>query len=144
MADPVAGRVANSGEALSIVFQRFHTLLFKVKLQVNGARQGRIAILLQGALQVYTGPRYIEGESCLSASVRAERGIMAGCPFAVGLSKLALHPVMQKLRRHPALSHLDLFVDDAGYDVEHNQRNVQAMHTESGRRFKAQFKLICQ
>ena len=44
---------------------------------------------------------------------------MAGCPYAVGLSKLALHPVMKELWSNPALTHLDLFVDDSGYDVEH-------------------------
>ena len=101
------------------------------------------AVLLQGALQVYTGPRYIQGESCLSAPVRAERGIMAGCPFAVGLGKLALHPVMQELWRHPALSHLDLFVDDSGYDVEH--RNPEKCASNAYRIWKevqAQFKKI--
>ena len=58
------------------------------RLITQASCHGFPAVLLQGALQVYTGPRYIQGESCLSAPVRAERGIMAGCPFAVGLSKL--------------------------------------------------------
>ena len=43
---------------------------------------------------------------------------MAGCPFALGLSKLAMHPVMQVLWNMPELCHLDLYIDDSGYDVE--------------------------
>ena len=108
------------GITLLLDLKEFYKQVDLDSLIMQASCHGFPAVLLQGALQVYTGPRYIQGESCLSAPVRAERGIMAGCPFAVGLSKLALHPVMQELWSHPALSHLDLFVDDSGYDVEHH------------------------
>ena len=68
---------------------------------------------------------------------------MAGCPFAVGLSKLALHPVMNELWRHPALSHLDLFVDDSGYDVEHHNPEKCASNAyRIWKEVQAQFKKI--
>ena len=112
-------KARNIGITLLLDLKEFyeHVDLHQLANQAN--KHGFPAVLLQGALQVYTGPRYIQGEACLSAPIRAERGIMASCPYAVGLSKLALHPVMHELWRNPALQNLDLFVDDSGYDVEH-------------------------
>ena len=131
------------GITLLLDLKEFYEHVDLNSLITQASCHGFPAVLLQGALQVYTGPRYIQGESCLSAPVRAERGIMAGCPFAVGLSKLALHPVMQELWRHPALSHLDLFVDDSGYDVEHHSPEKCASNAyRIWKEVQAQFKKI--
>ena len=68
---------------------------------------------------------------------------MAGCPYAVGLSKLALHPVMKELWSNPALTHLDLFVDDSGYDVEHhNPEKCASNACKIWQEVQAQFKKI--
>ena len=131
------------GITLLLDLKEFYEHVDLDSLITQASCHGFPAVLLQGALQVYIGPRYIQGESCLSAPVRAERGIMAGCPFAVGLSKLALHPVMQELWRHPALSHLDLFVDDSGYDVEHHNPEKCASNAyRIWKEVQAQFKKI--
>ena len=68
---------------------------------------------------------------------------MAGCPYAVGLSKLALRPVTKELWSKPALKNLDLFVDDFGYDVEHrNPEKCASNAYKIWRDVQAQFQKI--
>ena len=49
------------------------------------------ATLLNIALQVYRGARILEAASCQSPPAYPTQGVVAGCPIAPCLSKLALH-----------------------------------------------------
>ncbi|CAE7600840.1 unnamed protein product [Symbiodinium sp. CCMP2592] len=75
-------------------------------------------IVLHHCIQLYTHSRYICTEGVLASPVRPTRGVIAGCPFAPGLSKLVLHPVMNVLHHCPSLHNCDLYIDDSSFDVE--------------------------
>ena len=75
-------------------------------------------LILHFCVALYTHSRYICTEDTLVAPVSPTRGIVAGCPFAPGLSKLVMHPVMKQLSANPSLGHCDLFVDDSSFDME--------------------------
>ena len=54
----------------------------------------------------------------LSAPIRCTQGIIAGCPFAPGLSKLMIHPIIQPMWNKKGIRHIDVWLDDIGIDVE--------------------------
>ncbi|CAE7252271.1 unnamed protein product, partial [Symbiodinium sp. CCMP2456] len=77
-------------------------------------------LILHHCIALYTHSRYICTEDTLAAPVQPTRGIIAGCPFAPGLSKLVMHPVMEPIHANPSLGHCDLYSDDSSFDVEGN------------------------
>ena len=56
----------------------------------------------------------------------ATKGILAGCPLAPGLSKLVMHDVVEPIWRGPSSCHVDLYIDDTGFDVVHENPQVCA------------------
>jgi hypothetical protein len=76
-------------------------------------------LLLCLATQLYRGSRYIDGEGSLSPPVRAERGLMAGCPLAPILAKLAIHKPMALVTSETCVSNSDTWIDDISLDVFH-------------------------
>ena len=75
-------------------------------------------LILHFCVALYMHSRYICTEDTLAAPVAPTRGIVAGCPFAPGLSKLVMHPVMEALSADSNLSHCDLYIDDSSFDME--------------------------
>ena len=74
-------------------------------------------LLLHGAMHIYRGKRHLCAENMLSAPLVATKGIVAGCPLAPGLSKLIMHEVVEPIWRGPPKCHVDLYIDDTGFDV---------------------------
>ncbi len=107
-----------SGVTLLLDLEAFYENIQHERLMAQGIQQGFPSIILNAAMDVYQGPRYIEGEGALSAPVRSTKGIIAGCPFAPGLSKLILQPVIQPLWEQSCVRHIDVWLDDVGIDVE--------------------------
>ena len=66
-------------------------------------------LLLWGALCAYRGPR-------LAPPAFASRGVLAGCPIAVALSKVALWPACRSALNQPAVDTADTWVDDLSVD----------------------------
>ena len=98
--------------------EAFYENIQQDKVIEQGIQQGFPPIILNAAMDIYQGPRYIEGEGALSAPVRSTKGIIAGCPFAPGLSKLILHPVIEPLWQQSSVRHIDVWLDDIGIDIE--------------------------
>ena len=107
-----------SGVTLLLDLEAFYENIQQDKVIEQGIQQGFPPIILNAAMDIYQGPRYIEGEGALSAPVRSTKGIIAGCPFAPGLSKLILHPVIEPLWQQSSVRHIDVWLDDIGIDIE--------------------------
>ncbi|CAE7388393.1 unnamed protein product, partial [Symbiodinium microadriaticum] len=75
------------------------------------------ATLLNVAIQVYRGARVLVADSSLSPATFSHRGVVAGCPIAPSLSKLALHEPCERLSATGLITNLDTWIDDISIDV---------------------------
>ena len=75
------------------------------------------ATLLNVAIQVYRGARVLVADSGLSPATFSHRGVVAGCPIAPSLSKLALHEPCERLSATGLITNLDTWIDDISIDV---------------------------
>ena len=73
-------------------------------------------LLLWGALCAYRGPRFLFADGLIAPPAFARRGVLAGCPIAVALSKVALWPACNKVLNQPAVATADTWVDDLSVD----------------------------
>ena len=73
-------------------------------------------LLLWGALCAYRGPRLLTADGLVAPPAYASRGVLAGCPIAVALSKVALWPACQATLNQPAVNTADTWVDDLSVD----------------------------
>ena len=83
-------------------------------------------VVLNIALQIYRGERLISSEGRVSHPIWASRGIMAGCPIAPALAKLALFPTCQKVYQSNQIQSMDVWLDDISVDVEHREPQAAA------------------
>ena len=75
------------------------------------------ATLLNIAIQVYKGARVITADSCQSPATYSPKGVVAGCPVAPSLSKLAIHDSCAKLSASGLVTNLDTWLDDISLDI---------------------------
>eukprot|EP00439_Symbiodinium_sp_Y106_P015494 s8573_g2.t1 len=73
-------------------------------------------LLLWGALCAYRGPRLLTADGLVAPPAFARKGILAGCPLAVALSKVALWPACSKVLNQKAVASADTWVDDLSVD----------------------------
>ena len=73
-----------SGVTLLLDLEAFYENIQQDKVIEQGIQQGFPPIILNAAMDIYQGPRYIEGEGALSAPVRSTKGIIAGCLLLQG------------------------------------------------------------
>ena len=73
-------------------------------------------LLLWGALCAYRGPRLLTADGLIGPPAFASKGILAGCPLAVALSKVALWPACSKVLNQKAVATADTWVDDLSVD----------------------------
>ena len=73
-------------------------------------------LLLWGAICAYRGPRLLTADGLVAPPAYASRGVLAGCPIAVALSKVALWPACQATLNQPAVNTADTWVDDLSVD----------------------------
>ena len=90
-----------------------HTAIAEQVLQHNFP-----AVCADTALKIYRGARYIAAESTVSPRCYAESGLMAGCPYAPALAKLALFPSLSKLSSSNLTSNITAWLDDVSVDTE--------------------------
>ena len=89
-----------------------HRALADIALEV-----GYRPLLLDVGLQVYSGARVIESELRVSPPLYAQRGILAGCPQAPALAKVALYPNCRKAHDSQFAECMDLWLDDLSADA---------------------------
>ena len=75
------------------------------------------ASLLEVALQLYGGARYVELGRAVGPATYARRGVIAGCSLCATLAKLILLGPLDSLQRSHSEIALDVFVDDVRLGV---------------------------
>ena len=73
-------------------------------------------LLLWGAMGAYRGPRLLSADGLIGPPAYASRGVLAGCPIAVALSKVALWPACSQVLNQTAVDTADTWVDDLSVD----------------------------
>ena len=106
------------GATLLLDLREFYEHVGLLQVVVQAQQHSFPPLILHHCLSLYTHSRYICTEETLSPPVEPTRGIIAGCPYAPGLSKLVMHPVMSELWVNPNLDHCDLYIDDSSFDIE--------------------------
>ena len=74
--------------------------------------------VLNIALQIYRGGRIIDAEGNMGPISFTDRGVIAGCPAAPALSKLALYHPLKTVQETGLCAGLDSWIDDVTIDAE--------------------------
>ena len=74
-------------------------------------------LMLELAMQMYTGPKAIVAEQEMTPFFHVDQGVPAGCPQAPLLAKAILTPALAPWHAQHQHIHLSSWVDDIGYDT---------------------------
>ncbi len=86
-------------------------------------------LLLHSALRSYLGARVLTCEEAVSPPLYARRGLLAGCPLAPMLSKLALFaPLSGVLNSNKSVEGADVWIDDISVDTQDKSAGRAAKH----------------
>ena len=94
----------------------FYETIIHSRLVTHAQVVGFPPLLLWGALCAYRGPRLLSADGLVAPPAYASRGVLAGCPIAVALSKVALWPACKTALNQPAVATADTWVDDLSVD----------------------------
>ena len=95
----------------------FYETISHVKL-VQSARELQYpATLLNIAIQVYRGARVLTADSGYAPATYSGQGVVAGCPIAPSLSKLALHRTCEQVATSSLVANMDTWIDDISADM---------------------------
>ncbi|CAE7233951.1 unnamed protein product [Symbiodinium natans] len=75
-------------------------------------------LILNAAISLYSAPRWISAEKCISGPIKPTKGLVAGCPFAPGLSKIPFDSILRPAWNTGLAKTIDLYVDDTSFDTE--------------------------
>ena len=90
-----------------------HTKLIQAAKSLNFP-----SCVLNMALQIYRGGRIIDAEGSMGPISFTDRGVIAGCPVAPALSKLALYEPLNTVHKTGLSAGLDSWIDDVTIDAE--------------------------
>ena len=96
----------------------FYETICHRKLEEAALRLRCPMTLLNVAFQVYRGCRLLSAENKISPGAFAGQGILAGCPIAPALSKLALYDCCQRAHDSQYADTISVWLDDISGDVE--------------------------
>ena len=95
----------------------FYDTINLTRLQQEALQLAYPPLMLEMAMQVYTGPKAIVAEQEMTPFFKVQNGVPAGCPQAPLLAKVVLAPALQPWKaQHPGV-HLSSWVDDIGFDT---------------------------
>ena len=83
-------------------------------------------LLLNLGMEAYRGGRLVTSDSVASPCVYATRGIVAGCPLAPTLSKLAIGKPVVATCSGPSVDFVGTWIDDVSADVVHKSADRAA------------------
>ena len=112
--------------SLFLDLSTFYETVSHSLLHSNAIEVGFPLVVLNGAVQIYRGARILQGDSQSSPPAYAQKGILAGCPVAPALSKVALFPVCNAVHQNGLATVLDVWIDDISADVEHYDPQIAA------------------
>ena len=101
-----------------IDLQTFYESICHSSLAAQAIAHSFPPVLVEVALGIYRGARYIVSEGVASPKCYASKGLMAGCPLAPSLAKLAVFPALQKLQSSKFCDHATVWLDDVSADSE--------------------------
>ena len=104
--------------ALFVDLSTFYETICHQKLEEAALRLRFPMVLLNVAFQVYRGCRLLSAENRISPGAYAGQGILAGCPIAPALSKLALFDCCQRAHSSKFADCISVWLDDISGDVE--------------------------
>ena len=90
------------------------------------SRAGFPDMLLHLAVETYRGGRIIVSDEVASPTAYACKGIIAGCPLAPTLSKLAVGESIRQTCTGPDIDYVGTWIDDISVDTEHKQADRAA------------------
>ncbi|CAE7322195.1 unnamed protein product, partial [Symbiodinium sp. CCMP2456] len=96
----------------------FYETLAHSRLIASAQELAFPASLLNIAIQIYRGARIIDAEGTMSPVCYTGCGVVAGCPVAPALSKLALYRPCRAVQNTGLLAGLDTWIDDVSIDAE--------------------------
>ncbi|CAE7321479.1 unnamed protein product, partial [Symbiodinium sp. CCMP2456] len=96
----------------------FYETLAHSRLIASAQELAFPASLLNIAIQIYRGARIIDAEGTMSPVSYTGCGVVAGCPVAPALSKLALYRPCRAVQNTSLLAGLDTWIDDVSIDAE--------------------------
>ena len=96
----------------------FYETLAHSRLIASAQELAFPASLLNIAIQIYRGARIIDAEGTMSPVSYTGCGVVAGCPVAPALSKLALYRPCRAVQNTGLLAGLDTWIDDVSIDAE--------------------------
>ena len=112
--------------SLFLDLSTFYETVSHSLLHSNAIEVGFPLVVLNGAVQIYRGARILQGDSQSSPPAYAQKGILAGCPVAPALSKVALFPVCNAVHQNGLATVLDVWIADISADVEHYDPQIAA------------------
>ena len=74
-------------------------------------------LVLELALQLYTGERLLSAENSVSPGIFPSVGLLQGCPVAPVVSKLALYAPLKELHAASLTHNIDQWLDDISADI---------------------------
>ncbi|CAE7320490.1 unnamed protein product [Symbiodinium sp. CCMP2592] len=83
----------------------------------TGLKLGYPPIILHQAYLVYSGARYLQAEGTVAPVIKANTGLLPGCPAAPSIAKLIMPDVAAELSVKPGTSNLDVWIDDLSLDT---------------------------
>ena len=95
----------------------FYDTISLTRLQQEAQQLNYPPLLLEMAMQLYTGPKAIVAEQEMTPFFHVQNGVPAGCPQAPLLAKAALAPALQPWKASHPEAHLSSWVDDVGFDL---------------------------
>ena len=96
----------------------FYETLAHSRLIASAQELAFPASLLNIAIQIYRGARIIDAEGSMSPVTFTSCGVIAGCPVAPALSKLALYRPCKAVVDTGLSAGLDTWIDDVSIDAE--------------------------
>ena len=99
----------------------------RIDLQLLSERWSEVQyppLMAKMAMLIYRGPRYLEGEGMVDGRLYARNGILAGDPQAPQVAKVYLYRAMKKFKERFPEAQMDLWIDDASYDVVADKAEV--------------------
>ena len=106
----------------------FYDTINLSRLQDEAMKLGYPPLMLELAMQLYTGPKAISAEQEFTPFFRLDQGIPAGCPQAPLLAKAVLAPALIPWKQQHEAVHLSSWVGEVGFDT-HGRTHIQVAQT---------------
>ena len=104
--------------ALFVDLSTFYETISHHRLEQSALRLNFPMTLLNVAFQVYPGCRLLSAENRISPGAFTDQGILAGCPIAPALSKLALYDCCRRAHASQCADTISVWLDDIAGDAE--------------------------